>query len=242
MRWLINCMTCVMVAVIVVAAIGHQRAIKHDELKMRTVHHGLDQFGEQLALQGVLWQSENEEAGAYPPQVMPEWFNQNVPNNPFLSEDRPWIDIAPADDYNEHPPDPLVDAGNQAAFWYNPNNGIVRARVPRQVSDRLTLSLYNSINHTGLSALPHDNDPDRVPLAFNPNPVTTGRHASPYKLITGRVTAMDSEAAPDDAESSAAKQDQVPWYEKRVVPEEPVETVTEVETESDQKRPSLLGQ
>ncbi len=243
MRLLINSMTLVMALVILVATVGYHRAKILQEQNMLTVQRGLDQFDEHLMFHGALWQSEQKEAvGDYPPQVMPAWFKDGQPSNPLLVGDRPWINIAPADDYSKHPPDPLVDDLRQAAFWYNPNNGIVRARVPRQVSDRLTLALYNDANFTGLTTLPWDDGPDRVPLAFNPNPVTTGLHASPIKHATGEVQTQE----PDSVAEASGVSDGVepaPWYEQRTEPAGlAVVSDTADEQPPNENRPSLLAE
>jgi hypothetical protein len=248
MRLLINSMTLTMAAVMIIAVMSHRRAAERQELDMMTVQDGLSLFEEKLAFHGALWQSDNElnevyDAGFFPPHVMPQWFNGEAPANPLVSGDRPWIDIAPPDDFNEHPPDPLVDTDEQAAFWYNPNNGIVRARVPRQVSDTLTLALYNEANFTGLAELPRDNDPDRLPLVFDPDAVAAGSHASPTARATGLVEALEPDATEEAAEQPAAAEPEVPWYEQRSVPEEadtPSDTLTEQAAVPD--RPSLIRQ
>lgn len=242
MRLLINSMILVMAAVILIATVGYHRAKYQQAQNMLTVQRGIDQFDEHLSFQGALWQSEQEDAGDYPPQVMPAWFKDGLPSNPLLSGDRPWIDIAPADDYNEHPPNPMVDGPGQAAFWYNPNLGIVRVRIPRQVSDRLTLSLYNDANYTSLTALPRDEDPDRVPLAFNANPVTTGLHASPIKRAIGEIQALEPDTAPI-ADAATDGGEPAPWYEQRAEPAGPDTTPDPAdEMPSDDDRPSLLAE
>jgi hypothetical protein len=38
-------------------------------------------------------------------------------------------------------------------FWYNPALGVVRARVPRTLSDAEALELYNEVNGTRLQEL-----------------------------------------------------------------------------------------
>jgi len=237
MRLLINSMTGVLALVIILTTVWYHRTKEQQQQNMLTVQLSLEEFEEHLAYEAAIWQSENEQAGMYPPQVQPGWFEQGLPSNPLLNNERPWIDIAPAEDYSEHPPDPLVDVSGQAAFWYNPNNGIVRARVPRQASDRLTLKLYNEANYTDLSELPWSTDPDRAPLAFNPNPVTSGLHASPAKSTTGLVTTAKPE--PSDKVDSA---EDTPWYKKRTVEQATEEVMTQAEPEADPDRPSLRAE
>jgi hypothetical protein len=40
-----------------------------------------------------------------------------------------------------------------AAFWYNPYKGILRARVPYDISDERALDLYNRVNGTSVSSI-----------------------------------------------------------------------------------------
>jgi len=35
-----------------------------------------------------------------------------------------------------------------AMFWYNPARGVIRARVPRTLSDADAVALYNDVNRT----------------------------------------------------------------------------------------------
>jgi len=39
------------------------------------------------------------------------------------------------------------------AYWYNPDNGIVRARVTPQETVSDTLALYNEVNNTAVTAM-----------------------------------------------------------------------------------------
>lgn len=233
MRLLIDSMIAVMLFCIVVGAVAYRRASELQVHTRQTVHEGLAAFDEQVAFHSAILQSEQEDAGLYPPQVQPNWFRDGVPKNPLLPEGHPWLDIAPADDYSDQPPDPLADDPGQAAFWYNPNTGVVRARVPRQVSDRLTLELYNQINRTSLTELSFDRDPDRVPLAFNPNPVTAGQHASPAGRTVGAVQAREPA---DDPHTESAE---VPWWKKPAPSARP--DTAPAQAEAAPKRPSLLS-
>ncbi len=245
MRLLINSMILVMALAIIATAILHHRADKDEQANLVTVQAGLLAFDETVTYQSVLWQAQHEQAGDYPPQIMPDWFADGAPANPLLEGRHPWIDIAPPGDYSDHPPDPLADTSGQAGFWYNPNNGVVRARVPRQVTDEQTLAMYNLVNHAGLAALPHDTDPDRIPLAFNPDPVTTGQHASPVRRATRNVEALEPEVAAETV-TEAENEESEPWYESRVVPEsvdEPETTSAQVDpVEEAPARPSLIAE
>lgn len=233
MRPLIDSMILMLVVTLLIGVVSYRKASERRERELATVRQGLAQFDDKLALQSVLWQAEGDATGEFPPQVMPEWFKDDMPSNPLAAGDRPWIDIAPVGDYSDQPPDPLAEEPAQASFWYNPNLGLVRARVPRQVSHRLTLELYNQINGTSLRALPIDEDPDRAPLALNPNPVTNVLHASPDKRTVGGV--QTSEPITDQPDGQAAD---VPWWQKRT---HKPESADELEPAPAGERPSLIA-
>lgn len=244
MRILINSMIVVMLVVIAATAVLHYRANRQARDELVTVRDGLQSFDDQLAFQSALWQAREDSVGDYPPQVMPGWFDAGPPSNPLLKTGHPWIDIAPPDDFSENPPDPLAENTNQAGFWYNPNLGIVRARVPRQVTDEQTLELYNRVNRVHLAELPDDPDPDRVPLAFDPTPLGSGQLASPTQHATGTVQAQDPLADATAKPDTAPQQPAEPWYKNRVLPEpesEPAATAAAEPAKPAKPRPSLVN-
>jgi len=96
-------------------------------------------------------------AEGWPRKIDPEWFGDNPPRNMWITGDRPWIEIASAEQmYLQDPVVRAVDArvgADLAEFWYNPANGNIRARVPTGASDRETLAQYNRVNTTSLDSL-----------------------------------------------------------------------------------------
>jgi hypothetical protein len=233
MRLLIDSMIAVMLICIIVGTVAYRNASDRQVRDRQAVREGLSAFNEQVEFHSAIWQSEQQGAGLYPPQVQPQWFADGAPRNPLLPKEHPWLDIAPADDYSDQPPDPLATDPDQAAFWYNPNTGVVRARVPRQVSERLTLELYNQVNGLSLTKLPYDGDPDRVPLAFNDNTVTTGQHASPARRTVREVQAQDPVA------KTQAPPAQTPWWKKPAPSVKPDPQPAQTDPPND--RPSLLS-
>lgn len=94
------------------------------------------------------------ESIAFPPEIETIWFDEEVPRNHLLSGNRPWVEIAAADEIGlRHPRDPTVEGGQHAMFWYNPALGVVRARVPRTLADSDALTLYNEVNGSRLREL-----------------------------------------------------------------------------------------
>lgn len=97
---------------------------------------------------------ESSDEVAFPTSIDPRWFGDERPLNPLLEETRPWIEIAPAIDRGlRHPRSPVASDRASAMFWYNPANGIVRARVPEALAEADAIELYNRLNRTRLREL-----------------------------------------------------------------------------------------
>lgn len=101
--------------------------------------------------------------------VVPAWFGGELPKNTLLSDDRPWLEVAPVEHAHWEHPRPVFDvSGHDAAFWYNPALGIVRARVPMMPTDKRTLASYNRVNGTQLDSLaPTSPAPAATPVKAN---------------------------------------------------------------------------
>lgn len=94
----------------------------------------------------------------YPPTIDPAWFGDDPPRNALLSAglagERPWLEVARPDQADlTDPPVRIALTTRDAAFWYNPALGIVRARVSSNVSDKRALEIYNRINGTNLESI-----------------------------------------------------------------------------------------
>lgn len=80
-----------------------------------------------------------------------------------MTPDRPWLEVAPAADADLlHPRVRVTIDEGLAAFWYNPFQGVVRARVPVLVSDTDATALYNRVNGTSLSSIFETETPRRT--------------------------------------------------------------------------------
>lgn len=112
----------------------------HEVLKVQATTNG-------VAVNGRGW----------PNTIEGHWFDDDPPLNHLLTGDRPWVEIAPAEDADrDHPADPVTfDADGQkaASFWYNPYRGVVRARVAPQINEDESLALYNRVNGVFLATL-----------------------------------------------------------------------------------------
>lgn len=82
--------------------------------------------------------------------IQMSWFEQ-LPVNNLVASHVPWMDVAPESQANLLNPTRIVADSQLAGFWYNPGRGLVRARVPRQLSEQSTIDLYNKVNSTNLT-------------------------------------------------------------------------------------------
>jgi len=172
MRLVIDSIIALMLVGLLVGVMVHHRQESAELGEVRAVHEALARLHEAATLHRVL-DAEGDARRGYLRIVKPAWFGQELPVNVLVGHDHPWIDVAPPADLADHPPDPVADSSQQAGFWYNPNRGIFRARVRRQVSERQTLALYNRVNGCALSSAVPDPAPARQPVALAPADLTT---------------------------------------------------------------------
>lgn len=120
---------------------------------VESVASDVARFQQVLSYRAAANQAEVNQRG-WPITVDPQWFNGDPPRNVLVSPERPWVEVAtPAEATLNDPPMRMTINPKLASFWYNPYQGIVRARVPVSISDAKALSLYNSINGTHLSTI-----------------------------------------------------------------------------------------
>lgn len=106
----------------------------------------------------------------WPVTIDPAWFDQNAPANPLLDDDRPWVEVASTAQADLlHPPVRMAVDNSFAAYWYNPYQGIVRARVPVLVVDEAATQLYNRINGTGVTSIFSRETPARPAASSAPD-------------------------------------------------------------------------
>ena len=156
-----------LIALMLVLLLGgmlvHYRNEQAKILKYQQVHAALSTLQEQALYRGAMMEADSAEPRRFPLEISPRWFDNRMPVNRLVPPGQPWLDVAPPNDKNDHPPDPVITRPDQAGFWYNPYRGIFRARVTPQFTDEETLKLYNELNGTSLSWLPHDLDPALKP-------------------------------------------------------------------------------
>lgn len=162
MRLLVDSLIALMLAAILVGLLIHHREQQHRVDRVQDVHQALTHLYDQSAYRVAVGEVAKTSTG-FAAFVSPMWFDDQLPINVWTTGKHPWLDIAPDSDGENHPPDPVILRPDQAGFWYNPSRGVFRARVAPQLSNQETLRLYNQLNNTALSALPHDSDETRKP-------------------------------------------------------------------------------
>lgn len=194
MRLLIDSLIAVMLIGILAGVLLHHRAGQQAAARVQQACEALARLHEQVVYHAALTGEVGDPS--FPNRVDRAWFPDGVPVNALAGASRPWIDSAPQGDKGQHPPDPVLDRPNQAGFWYNPASGIVRARVPRQITGQDTLDLYNHVNATALPRLPGDDDPARTPVAPQPIAIRqmTEQAPAPQPVPRARPSLLDRES------------------------------------------------
>jgi hypothetical protein len=184
MRLAVNILIVVMLLAVVAALGFHYLQQQRHQSNVRFVRDALTELHETVAYHKALSDAKKPRRD-YPDRPKPQWFDETLPTNVFTGRDHPWIDVAPDDDSAAHPPDPIVTRQDQAGIWYNPSNGIFRARVPKQATRAESLRLYNKLNGTNLREWPGPGEPtfagnrDPKPLSLVRTAAATSNTSAP---------------------------------------------------------------
>ena len=150
MRIFIDILIALMIAGILAGAVVLHRTKQEMQQKIETTRIEVRRFQRQLMLRVAMAQA-GLGIESFPETIDPSWFEDNLPMNPLLNEGHPWVEVAAKSERTlTHPIDLTANEMADAKFWYNPYLGLVRARVPADLSDAKALELYNSINETDL--------------------------------------------------------------------------------------------
>lgn len=146
MRRLLDLIALGLLIVLLLGVVFHHRASAKQEQSVRMARLSVDRIQAEVDLLRALGRVRTNESG-HPVGVDPRWFEGELPLNPLLADGRPWLDLAkPGEITRRHPWVWQVDDGGEAMFWYNPVQGVVRARVPRQQSEERARRLYAEVN------------------------------------------------------------------------------------------------
>ncbi|MEO0513893.1 MAG: hypothetical protein AAF086_01185 [Planctomycetota bacterium] len=224
MRRLVDLFVVLVVIAVAVFVVQSRRSVETSAAAPQEVQQSIARLYERASYYGALETSTRSTRTLWPVAIMPEWFGGTLPSNTMLSDvyaggspqshvyHRPWIDVAPPGDDGTHPPDPVAVRRDQAQFWYNPNVGLFRARVPAHLGEDQALSLYNLLNGVNVAQLHRDTDPARTPLAYTPGTTPSATHASreptptapPPMTAKSRPTMFMSDPSPNALRAHAA--------------------------------------
>jgi type II secretory pathway pseudopilin PulG len=153
MRRVVDLLLGLMLVSILGGAVMYVQRDRSEAALRDTAREQRRRFQQQIALQAALERGNLNERG-FPTTIDPTWFNSDLPSNPLIGAANPWVEVAPQAYHDmDNPPDIVVLDEASARFWYNPWQGIIRARVPAGVSDNATLELYNYVNEVDLQSL-----------------------------------------------------------------------------------------
>jgi hypothetical protein len=164
MRLTIDSLIALMLVVLLALALAHYRASTRKLDEQRQVHIALSRLAEQARYHGSTARPDGR-GPVFAMTISPAWFESDLPTN-TVAAGYAWLDVAPPGDLADDPPDPVLHNPSQAGFWYNPNRGVVRARVPGGRGPGEMLELYNQLNNTGLRDLPESASAERQPLPW----------------------------------------------------------------------------
>jgi hypothetical protein len=152
-RLLLDSFLALTVVACLAGAVWYVRTDHMDERNVDMAQESVRRIQREIYLQAQLGQVELTDKGI-PTSIDPHWFGDDLPRNPLLDDNRPWLSVAgDAERGFVHPRDLTADSEGRAAFWYNPDTGIVRARVPQTLSDEQIVRRYNRVNDCSLKTI-----------------------------------------------------------------------------------------
>lgn len=164
-RWLADIAALVVVLALGAGILLHERARRDREATVLQVSADMRRLELELKYRAASGTVEVNLRG-WPVTVDPEWFLPHPPVNALLTPHRPWVEVASPDEAGLlHPPVRMAVDETLAAFWYNPYQGVVRARVPVMVNDDQATELYNRVNATGIPSIFYEEKPTPQPEA-----------------------------------------------------------------------------
>jgi hypothetical protein len=152
MRLLVHALVTLMIAALLGGLVYSDRMAQQSRAGRAQTREQLQRFRQQIDLQMTL--SATGQRVSYPASIDPSWFGKDRPANAMLEAGHPWVEVAgPEDADRQHPSNIIAADRTVAAFWYNPTNGVIRARVPMAIRDSQALEAYNEVNDCHLDDL-----------------------------------------------------------------------------------------
>lgn len=153
MRILVDLVALLALLALVAGAALHHRAGDRQRAEVQSVRSAVGRLEQTLRIKAATGEVEVNGRG-WPVDINPDWFGDDPPRNSLLSSGRPWLEIASSEPASlTNPAVRIAYDRSVAAFWYNPANGAIRARIPATVSDQRAVELYNRINGVALRSI-----------------------------------------------------------------------------------------
>ncbi len=148
MRRLLDLLALGVVIVLLLGLLHFNRRHSEREHAIEATRLSVERIQAEVNLLRALRTVGMNDAG-HPIRVDSGWFDGELPVNLLLGHRERWIDLAgPGEMMRSHPRVWQVDpaSGSEAMFWYNPVQGVVRARVPEQSTPEEARILYAQVN------------------------------------------------------------------------------------------------
>lgn len=164
MRWIRDIVLLLVLAAIASGVAYYRMGEAENDAAVEKTAADLRRLGTEIRYRAATKNAELN-ARAWPITVSPDWFDKSeAPINAMLDDEHPWVEVAPPEMAGfTHPPVRMAINHQLAGFWYNPYQGIVRARVPVMVSDQSATDLYNRINASTIPSIHWTEKPQMIP-------------------------------------------------------------------------------
>ena len=142
-----------MLAFTATAVLWKQEKDDLEDQRLQQAWDALKRLEREVRIRAATKQADLNGRG-WPSTIDPSWFTDEPPLNPYVSRSNPWVEVAGPDEADAR--DPAIRqaiSGEIGSFWYNPSNGVVRARVGTSVLDSRALDLYNRLNGSSVDSL-----------------------------------------------------------------------------------------
>jgi hypothetical protein len=177
MRWLRDIVFLIVLIAVGSGAVWYQSQLREEQARLDKTTADTQRLEREVHYRAATKMGQLNARG-WPVTVDPDWFLFDPPQNLVVSQDRPWVEIASEEEAGLlHPPVRMTLDDQAAAFWYNPYQGVVRARVPVAMTDDAATAMYNAINRASISSIHWAETPMDIPKPKQDKPAIEGESA-----------------------------------------------------------------
>ena len=172
MRLLVDTVIALILVAILGAVLWTQRLDQQRLEQVALVQQAMAALESQALYRAAIGEVHATSAG-FAHHLSPAWFD-HLPQNPLVDHrEVPWVDSHEDVGPDRLNPRHIVADSHHAGFWYNPYRGLIRARVPMQLTWASTVELYNLVNGTTLRVEEVDWHGAQICLEDSVDPTTT---------------------------------------------------------------------